>query len=201
MFSAAVQRSSWLTHVVVYYLQPHLLQRAFLPPCEYDRRLTLHSKIHSVYKAYKVCGSLSWFLSSLSGSESTFLQPLRLASQPHISPVRQRLVYTVVLVRLYAAWRTRPLKNKKAPLFLNENLKEFNVPNAGPRSLLVPTDSLSTTGMQELEITTPKSPGGKLWSPTDYDTYNGVSKKPSSPSFKPGGSKPSSARRAQMTGA
>ncbi|CAM9195598.1 unnamed protein product [Ectocarpus fasciculatus] len=33
---------------------------------------------------------------------------------------------------------------------------------------------------KELGITTPKSPGGKLWSPADYDAYNGVSK-PSSP--------------------
>ncbi|CBJ27933.1 conserved unknown protein [Ectocarpus siliculosus] len=39
---------------------------------------------------------------------------------------------------------------------------------------------------KELGITTPKSPGGKLWSPADYDTYNGVSK-------------PSSARRARKT--
>eukprot|EP00903_Cladosiphon_okamuranus_P009173 g8761.t1 len=83
--------------------------------------------------------------------------------------------------------------------------------NAAYRDIVVTRNLIA----KELGITTPKSPGSKLWSPSDYDTYNGVTSRPSSPSFKPSSPsspsfkpsspsspsfKPSSPRRAQRTG-
>jgi len=92
-------------------------------------------------------------------------------------------------------------------LFRKKRVSEFRqLPSFRPKVnqtlTLLPhlDDSPLTAGVQELGITTPKSPGGKLWSPSDYNTYTGVSKRSSSPSsFEPdaGGSKPSSTRPAR----